>query len=288
MGDFINHLILNEGTKSFSGKIKKSQLKTFHDSFVKAKVSKNGQQQEIQVQSNILANLVHLSSFKNSAINLEKAMCLPLAPVSLPLSHYDGTIRKTVKSKLFHAAMHDVTVIKPEDLPSAEELSVYFLDLAAEIRLHVKNCDSIRWLAQKILGSIPNQYNTVYIVCDTYKIGSIKSGERMLCGDFKVYMLETPDRKLLFDMTTFPQNGKNKAFLFNLIERSIAEDKNKLNERVVFFSNKERCLSISIDQVLQILQKASDHQEAGTKLVAPVESVEVNGNSVMVRFHEVI
>ena len=71
-------------------------------------------------------------------------MCFLAAPVSLPLSHYDGAIRKTVKLKLFDTAMHDLTVIKPEDLPSAEELSVYFLDLAAEIRLHVKNCDSIR------------------------------------------------------------------------------------------------------------------------------------------------
>ena len=66
-------------------------------------------------------------------------MCFPAAPVSLPLSHYDGTIRKTVKLKLFDTTKHDLTVIKPEDLPSAEELSVYFLDLAAEIRLHVKN-----------------------------------------------------------------------------------------------------------------------------------------------------
>ena len=137
MGDFINRLIFNEGTKSFSNKIKES-VENVHGSFVKAKVSKNGKQQEIQVQSNILAKLVHLSSF-TKAINLEKTMCFPLAPVSLPLSHYDGTIRKTVKSKLFHAAMHEVTVIKQEDLPSAEELSVYFLDLAAEIRLHVKN-----------------------------------------------------------------------------------------------------------------------------------------------------
>ena len=140
MGDFINRLILNEGTKSSSHKIKKSQLKTFHDSFVKAKVSKNGKQQEIQVQSNILAKLVHLSSFTISAINLEKAMCFLAAPVSLPLSYYDGTIRKTVKSKLFDTTMHDLlTVIKPEGLPSAEELLVYFLDLAAEIRPHVKN-----------------------------------------------------------------------------------------------------------------------------------------------------
>ena len=105
----------------------------------------------------------------------------------------------------------------------------------------------------------------------------------MLRGDGKVYILKTPHIKLPYDMTTFLQNGKNMELLFNLMERSIVEDKNKLNERVVFFSNKERCLSISIDQVLQILKKASNHQEAGTKLVAPVESVEVNGNSVMVR-----
>ena len=44
MGDFIDRLILNEGTKSFFDKTKKSQLKTLQDSFVKAKVSKNGKQ----------------------------------------------------------------------------------------------------------------------------------------------------------------------------------------------------------------------------------------------------
>ena len=105
----------------------------------------------------------------------------------------------------------------------------------------------------------------------------------MLCGDFKVYILETPDRKLPFDMTTFSQNGKNKALLFNLIERFIVEDKNKLNERVVFFSNKEHCLKISSDQVLQISEKASDHEEADTKFVLLAESVKVNSNSIMVR-----
>ena len=126
MGDFINRLFLSEETKSFSGKIKKSQLKTFQNSFVKAKVSKNDKQQEIQIRSNVLAKLVHLSSFTKSAINLEKARCFSLAALSLPLSHYDGTIRKTVKSKLFEAAMHDLTVIKQQDLPSAEKVSYIF------------------------------------------------------------------------------------------------------------------------------------------------------------------
>ena len=105
----------------------------------------------------------------------------------------------------------------------------------------------------------------------------------MLRGDGKVYILKTPDMKLRYDKATSLQNGKNKEFIFNLIDRPILEDKNKLNERVVFFSNKEHFLKITSDQVLQIPEKASDHKEADTKLVALVESVEVNGNSVMVR-----
>ena len=75
MGDFLNRLILSEETKGFSGKIKKSQLKTFQNSFVKAKVSKNGKQQEIQIRSNFLAKLVHFPSFTKSSINLENARC---------------------------------------------------------------------------------------------------------------------------------------------------------------------------------------------------------------------
>ena len=89
----------------------------------------------------------------------------------------------------------------------------------------MKNCGSVRRLAWKILGSILNQYNKVYIVCDTYKISSIKSGKRMLRGDDIVYTLKIPDMKLTYDSTTFLQNGKNKELLFNLIERSIVKDK---------------------------------------------------------------
>ena len=46
-------------------------------------------------------------------------------------------------SKLFDATIHDLTVTKQENLPSAEERSTSFLDLATKMRLHVKNYDSI-------------------------------------------------------------------------------------------------------------------------------------------------
>ena len=106
----------------------------------------------------------------------------------------------------------------------------------------------------------------------------------MLHGDGKVYILKTPEMKLPYDMTTFLQNGKNKELLFNLIERSIVEDKNiKWKSSVFFFSNKEHCFKISSDHILQIPEKSNDHEEPDTKLVALVEIAEVNGNNLMVR-----
>ena len=72
MGDFIIRLILGEGTRSFSDKIKKCQLKTFQDSFVKPKVSKNGKQQEIQIQSNVLASWYTFLHLQNQQSILKK------------------------------------------------------------------------------------------------------------------------------------------------------------------------------------------------------------------------
>ena len=73
----------------------------------------------------------------------------------------------------------------------------------------------------------------------------------MLRGDGKVYKIKTPDIKLPYEMTTFLGNSKNKEQPLNLIEKSIAEDKNKLNERAVFFLNKEFWFKISSDHILQ-------------------------------------
>ena len=49
--------------------------------------------------------------------------------VSVPLSTPDGSIRKTVKSKLFKATMSDLSVVMDEDLPGPDRLRTYFLDL---------------------------------------------------------------------------------------------------------------------------------------------------------------
>ena len=66
----------------------------------------------------ILVNVAH-SYQNNSGIDIDSVLCHPLAPVSVPLSTPDGSIRKTVKSKLFKAAMSDLSVVTDEDLPGS-------------------------------------------------------------------------------------------------------------------------------------------------------------------------
>ena len=71
-------------------------------------------------------------------------MDYPLAPVSLALCNADGSIRKTKKSSLYEAAMAELVILNPKDLPLKEELSTYFLDLAAAIRSQLKDCETIK------------------------------------------------------------------------------------------------------------------------------------------------
>ena len=103
-------------------------------------------------------------------------MAYSLAPVSLALCNADGNIRKTKKSSLYEAAMAELVILNPEDLPPEEELSTYFLDLAGGIRSQLKDCETIKQIAWRILSSVPKQFDTAFIVCDTYLSNSIKDG----------------------------------------------------------------------------------------------------------------
>ena len=99
--------------------------------------------------------------------------------MSIPLCTPDGSNRKTTKSKLYDAAMEDeVNIIDSNNLTGIPNLENYFLAGVAFIRIMTNTSGSIRDLAWKVVNSISVQYKKNYLVCDTYKEGSIKTGER--------------------------------------------------------------------------------------------------------------
>ena len=92
---------------------------------------------------------------------------------------------------MYEAARPGLVILNPVDLTPKEELSTYFLDLAAAMRSQLKDCETIKQLAWRILSSVPKQYDTVFIVCDTYLSSSIKGGEKRLRGEGKRYVLNS-------------------------------------------------------------------------------------------------
>ena len=114
---------------------------------MKDKLSKSGVQKEVKIQRDILSIFIWLSTHHKAPLDIEAAMAYPVAPVSLVLSNADGSIGKTKKSSLYEAAMAELVILNPEDPPPEEELSTYFLDLAAAIRSQLKDCETIKQLA---------------------------------------------------------------------------------------------------------------------------------------------
>ena len=89
---------LKEKKKLFDP-IKQVKWIGFSSNSLKAKVKLNGKIQDVVVQRDILGALVANSHAGKSPVGLDRALCYPLAPVSLSLASSDGSHRKTNKSK---------------------------------------------------------------------------------------------------------------------------------------------------------------------------------------------
>ena len=284
MESFEERLTTDPTTVTFFNPLKRNKYKSWKDSAKRIVIKKDGKVKELTFQRDILEILVAHSYQYNSGTDIDSVLCYPLAPVSVPLSTPDGSIRKTVKSKLFKAAMSDLSVVTNEDLPGPDRLRTYFLDLAAAVRTIVGKPETVRELAARILVMVPRQYKDIYIACDTYEENSIKGGERAARGTSERYFLRSPDMKVPHDFAGFLCNGSNKEMLFDLIQQSIEEDRANLEDRTVYFSNEKICTMIKEDQMTVLPNLNSDPEEADTKLVALVCAANVpSEESIMVR-----
>lgn len=129
-----------------------------------------------------LSKLVALSHKHRIGVDLDSVLVYPLAPVCLPLSTADGAIRKTIKSKLFTTAMSDLTVIFRGSSTPRRDTDLSSGSCCRHYRTIVGQVATIRDLASNIMTSIPKPYQTIYMVCDTYRINCIKGGERQQGG----------------------------------------------------------------------------------------------------------
>lgn len=247
--------------------IKRVEWKSFTDVSKKLKVSTKGKSKEITVQRDILGILAAKSQQQNAAINIDKALCYPLAPVPLSMATCDGIRRKTAKSKLFDAALRSLIENDAQFPDDQYAHRIYILDIAAIIRSMVKVPNTFKDVALRLLSDLPMRYNIVYVACDTYRDRSIKNSERDLRGDGDKFVIRSANVRVPADFKKFLGNGDNKERLFELIEEVWVQNRNQLGQRVVYFARGNACLKITENGSSCVRELATDHEEADTKIV---------------------
>ena len=253
-------------SKLFFDPIKRALWKSFADTGRRKKISANGKAKEIIVQRNVLGLLAAKSLQQKAPVDIDAALCYPLAPVPLNLATCDGTRRKTAKSKLFDAALSSMEADSVAFKEMEPSKVCYILDLAAIIRSIMKTPDTFRQLADKILQEIPNFYQLIYIACDTYQSESIKNAERAMRGNKDKFVIRSPDIRIPPDVQRFLKNGQNKERMFELMEQVWAESSNERGERILYVARGSSCRKIANGESKDVPELRTDHEEGDKKI----------------------
>ena len=255
-----------ESELNFWDPVKNQEWKDFTISNRICKVdTSKGKTIAVKVQRDVLGFLLAKSQELETTVDLEEALKYPLSPIPLAIAHGDGQRRKTNKSVLLNYILthQEASTSIP---PNIQGEKVYILDLAAVIRSTVKVPDTFEQLALKLLQGIPEQYRYVYIACDTYRDVSIKALERKLRGESSKILIRSGKVKIPPQFQKFLCNGENKERLFELIESTWIQHKDKVGIRDIYFARGNSCVKITQEGSVSIPQLETNHEEADSKI----------------------
>ena len=129
-------------------------------------------------------------------------------------------------------------------------------------------CEELTW---KFLKLLPQGYERIDIVADTYHEMSLKSAERSQCGKASKVIIRSDKSKILRNFSDFLKNGENKERLIILMRDTVIENKvtalNLVNCGELYFSIVNDCRRITQSLSVREESLVSNQKEADTKLV---------------------
>ena len=211
MVEFKERISKNASNKYILNPIKREKLKSFEDTVKRTtKLKIDGKIKDIVEQKNILGLLAAKSDQSKLAVGITNALSFPLASVSLPLVSTDGAMRKTnlIYGAIDSLSNHNIS------LESYTGVNYLFVDVNPALRA-VKNVPKIfEDLAVKLINDVPQRYNVVYFVYDTYFEKSIKAAQRNNRGSSDRLVVRSSKMHIPSDFRKFLNNNNNKERLF--------------------------------------------------------------------------
>ena len=211
-------------------------------------VEKDKKLKSVEVNRNILGLLLSASGKSGQVIDFAKALEYPLGPVPLSLANPDGSRRVTSKSKLLKVILKHCNsqILHPrESEPPRQVVIAVVIDMMACLRTMTQILDTCEELTWKFLKLLPQGYERIDIVADTYHEVSLKSAERSHRGKASKVIIRSAKSKILRNFSDFVKNGENKERLIILMRDTVIENKvkalNLVNCGKLYFSTDNDC-----------------------------------------------
>jgi hypothetical protein len=249
--------------------IPRRKVKNFASAAVKTKVQTKQKVQEVTGTRDLFGRLLLISTM--AKIDLKKVFEFPLTPVPLSLSHTDGSLNTTDKSKLMHKLESMQT-----DHAVPERADVIIVD--ATFLLHTQQNVPLAFggIARIILQQLCQMAEQVHLVCDTYVSPSIKDAERQRRGTREiVFNITGPDQNRPKDWQAALKSSSFKTSLFRFLATEWMHDRyaDVLVGHKVYLALDNNCFCFTSNVRTTIPALTSYHEEADTRMVFHLHSI---------------
>lgn len=252
--------------KKFHEPMKTTKLKTFANMCKKKVVKSKGKEIILRADRSLFGRIIVMA--QQRSISMEDVLSHPLGPLPWAMSTPEGFLRKTNKAALAATLQKNVAVA--EQLPEQCASVIDGMNLVQRVRGDQATFGDI---ATSILSmALQGDSKRIDVVFDTYRTNSIKNSERSArAGETTSgHQLQSITgtqivRQWRSLLTTV--NNKTSLITFLVSEWRKAEYRQKLQERVLYVTDSDKCYRITSHGSEEVAVLQCQQEEADGRLL---------------------
>ncbi|KAG1651429.1 hypothetical protein GQR58_027101 [Nymphon striatum] len=279
--DLIHKERLESGS-GFFDPIKKQNLQTF-TVLQKNTVVNAGTNREmiLKADNRVFGNMLLIAQSRK--LDMKDVLQYPLGPKPWALANADGTLKKTGKATLGKHLEKEVANV---DVPSGSCATI--VDAMAIVQMIPGENMTFDELSDAILKKIFNDgrgSGRIDVVFDLYQDQSIKAAERINRGSKCGIMFNQikPGHRIK-NWKRILASTESKAKLTIFLAENWKEEcrRSKLGSIILMVTTGEQCFKITKDEVTEMTELRSTHEEADTRMMIHAKHAAVNFRTVVV------
>lgn len=253
----------------FDKPIRRRKVKNFTSAAPKSKVrGKDEKLVEFKNTRDLFGRLLYIST--QNKVDMSKVLSYPLLELPMSLSHVDGSLTKTDKSKLMSKLESISESTPPETVDVVIVDAMFYMHILQEIP------DTYGEVAERILKDLcRHEAKRIDFVCDTYNAPSIKDVEHASRshGRESTYCITGSDQKRPKDWSEALKSSSFKTAFFQFLALEWRDQSRTdiLAGHVIYLALEEVCYRYTVEDAelrcVDVPGYHCQHEEADTRII---------------------